>query len=87
MKNHKKRNLLLSLILAAVCIAFLLYVDKFQHYSMLAQVLCEHTYSLLIGLLLARCSELSLDGRLKQTLVGIGYGCRHLIRTLPSATH
>ena len=39
MKNHKKRNLLLSLILAAVCIAFLLYVDKFQHYSMLASVL------------------------------------------------
>ena len=26
MKNNKKRNLLLSLILAAVCIAFLLYV-------------------------------------------------------------
>ena len=39
MKNHKKRNLLLSLILAAVCVAFLLYVDKFQHYSMLASVL------------------------------------------------
>ena len=39
MKNNKKRNLLLSLILAAVCIAFLLYVDKFQHYSMLATVL------------------------------------------------
>ena len=39
MKNHKKRNLLLSLILAAVCLAFLLYVDKFQHYSMLASVL------------------------------------------------
>ena len=39
MKNNKKRNLLLSLILAAVCLAFLLYVDKFQHYSMLATVL------------------------------------------------
>ena len=39
MKNNKKRNLLLSLILAAVCLAFLLYVDKFQHYSMLASVL------------------------------------------------
>ena len=39
MKNNKKKNLLLSLILAAVCIAFLLYVDKFQHYSMLATVL------------------------------------------------
>ncbi len=39
MKNNKKRNLLLSLILAAVCIVFLLYVDKFQHYSMLASVL------------------------------------------------
>ena len=39
MKNNKKRNLLLSLILAAVCVAFLLYVDKFQHYSMLATVL------------------------------------------------
>ena len=39
MKNNKKRNLLLSLILAAICIAFLLYVDKFQHYSMLATVL------------------------------------------------
>ena len=39
MKNNKKRNLLLSLILAAVCLAFLLYVDKFQHYSMLAAVL------------------------------------------------
>ena len=39
MKNNKKRNLLLSLILAAVCIALLLYVDKFQHYSMLATVL------------------------------------------------
>ena len=39
MKNNKKRNLLLSLILAAVCIVFLLYVDKFQHYSMLATVL------------------------------------------------
>ena len=38
MKNNKKRNLLLSLILAAVCIVFLLYVDKFQHYSMLASV-------------------------------------------------
>ena len=39
MKNNKKRNLLLSLILAAVCIVFLLYVDKYQHYSMLASVL------------------------------------------------
>ena len=39
MKNNKKKNLLLSLILAAICIAFLLYVDKFQHYSMLATVL------------------------------------------------
>ena len=39
MKNNKKRYLLLSLILAAVCLAFLLYVDKFQHYSMLATVL------------------------------------------------
>ena len=39
MKNNKKRNLLLSLILAAVCLVFLLYVDKFQHYSMLASVL------------------------------------------------
>ena len=39
MKNNKKRNLLLSLILATVCLAFLLYVDKFQHYSMLASVL------------------------------------------------
>lgn len=39
MKNNKKRNLLLSLILATICIAFLLYVDKFQHYSMLATVL------------------------------------------------
>ena len=39
MKNNKQRNLLLSLILAAVCVAFLLYVDKFQHYSMLATVL------------------------------------------------
>ena len=39
MKNNKKRNLLLSLILAAVCIVFLLHVDKFQHYSMLASVL------------------------------------------------
>ena len=39
MKNNKKRNLLLSLILAAVCLAFLLYVDKFQHYSMLGTVL------------------------------------------------
>ena len=39
MKNNKKRNLLLSLILAAVCLAFLLYVDKYQHYSMLASVL------------------------------------------------
>ena len=39
MKNNKKRNLLLSLILAAVCLVFLLYVDKYQHYSMLASVL------------------------------------------------
>ena len=47
MKNNKKRNLLLSLILAAVCIVFLLYVDKFQHYSMLASVLKKGaTYSL-----------------------------------------
>ena len=35
MKNNKKRNLLLSLILAAVCLAFLLFVDKFQHYFLL----------------------------------------------------
>ena len=39
MKKNKKRNLLLSLILAAVCLVFLLYVDKYQHYSMLASVL------------------------------------------------
>ena len=39
MKNNKKRNLLLSLIFAAICLVFLLYVDKFQHYSMLASVL------------------------------------------------
>ena len=39
MKKNKTRNLILSLILAAVCLALLLYVDKYQHYSMLATVL------------------------------------------------
>ena len=39
MKNTKKRNLLLTLIFAALCLAGLIYVDKFQHYSMLSSVL------------------------------------------------
>ena len=62
-------------------------LSQWRSQQQLAQVLGEHTYSLLIGLLLARCREFSLYGRLKQTLVGIGYGCRHLILAFPSATH
>ena len=54
MKNNKKRNLLLSLILAAVCIAFLLYVDKFQHYSMLATVLKKGAIYSLVAVSLPR---------------------------------
>ena len=39
MKATKKRDLILSLILAAVVTALLVYVDKEQHYSMLASVI------------------------------------------------
>ena len=39
MMSTKKRDLILSLILAAVITAALVYVDKEQHYSMLASVI------------------------------------------------
>ena len=39
MKNTKKRDWILSLILAAVVLVFLVYVDKNMHYSMLASVI------------------------------------------------
>ena len=39
MMGNKKRDLILSLILAAVVTALLVYIDKEQHYSMLASVI------------------------------------------------
>ena len=37
--TKKKRDIILSAILAAVVLALLIYVDKEQHYSMLASVI------------------------------------------------
>ena len=39
MKNTKKRDWILSLVLAAIVLVFLVYVDKNMHYSMLASVI------------------------------------------------
>ena len=39
MMGNKKRDLILSLIFAAVITAVLVYIDKEQHYSMLASVI------------------------------------------------
>ena len=39
MMGNKKRDFILSLILAAVITALLVYVDKQMHYSMLASVI------------------------------------------------
>ena len=46
--DKKKRDIILSLILAAVVLALLIYVDKEMHYSMLASIIQKAAiYSLL----------------------------------------
>ena len=47
-KVNKKRDVILSLALAAIILVLLIYVDKYQHYSMLASVIQKAAiYSLL----------------------------------------
>ena len=49
--TNKKRDIILSVVFAAVIVALLIYVDKEQHYSMLASVIQKASiYALLTGL-------------------------------------